>query len=397
MKNLYIFILSLSVISLCSAGTAGAQQTVTLEEAINIALNNRPKMKVAETTIENTRAGKGQSWQIGSTSFGYTQNVQPSAGNMDRELAISQSFGSLMTPFYNNALINKQVRTDELNYELVEREVIAEVKQAWVNYLYAATLCMVYQEQVDVAARLEKVCIDKYECGKINSLEKKQTTAHAAEMRNKLISAIESRNVAAEKLQWVTFSENMIIPEDSVITKITLSRLEPGLANVYTDYYASQVEEQAARINVAKSGFFPGLSAGYTINKIANPTDVNTFNVGLSIPIFFAPQRSQIRQAQFGKMIAEYNAEEQVKSLTNQVEEIIANIKRYEVSIDYYTVHSMPEADELLAETYRHMDEGDVPIQQYIQSFMTALNIRTGYLQELYNYNINVLKYELYR
>ena len=397
MKNLYVFLLSLSVISLCGAGTAAAQQTVTLDEAIGIALRNRPKIKVAEPTIENTRAGKGQSWQIGSTSFGYTQNVQPSAHNMDRELAISQSFGSLMTPFYNNALINKQVRTDELNYELVEREVIAEVKQAWVDYLYAATLCKIYQEQVDVADKLERISEEMYQSGEINKLDKRQTTAHASEMRNKLVTAIQSRSVAAKKLQWVTFADNMIVPEDTVITKISLGKLESGVGDVYRDYYASQIEEQTAKIKVAKSGFFPALSAGYTINKIANPTDVNTFNVGLSIPIFFAPQRSQIRQAQFGKLMAEYNAEEQVKSLDNQVEEIIANIRRYEISIDYYTATSMPDADELLAETYRHMDDGDLQIQQYIQSFNTALNIRTGYLQELYNYNINVLQYELYR
>ena len=59
----------------------------------------------------------------------------------DNQMEITQSLGSLLTPFYKNALVNRQVATGEYYRDLVKKEITAEVKRAWAYYQYAANLC----------------------------------------------------------------------------------------------------------------------------------------------------------------------------------------------------------------------------------------------------------------
>jgi len=56
----------------------------------------------------------------------------------DKEMAFEQSLGSLLTPFYKNVLINRQVQTSTYYRQMVEKEITAEVKRAWAYYQYAS-------------------------------------------------------------------------------------------------------------------------------------------------------------------------------------------------------------------------------------------------------------------
>ena len=65
----------MTAILLSLAISANAQSTVpakvSMEEAIEIALQNNPRLKVATAEIEKARASKGEIWDGGSTSFSY--------------------------------------------------------------------------------------------------------------------------------------------------------------------------------------------------------------------------------------------------------------------------------------------------------------------------------------
>ncbi len=48
-----------------------AQQTVSLEEAVTIALENHPRLKTATASIERSRASR-ESWEVSPTTFNYS-------------------------------------------------------------------------------------------------------------------------------------------------------------------------------------------------------------------------------------------------------------------------------------------------------------------------------------
>ena len=59
---------------------------------------------MAESEIERARVSKGEAWDGGNTSFCYSWGQLNGADRNDNELSVEQSLGSLLTPFYKNAL-----------------------------------------------------------------------------------------------------------------------------------------------------------------------------------------------------------------------------------------------------------------------------------------------------
>ena len=150
----------MTAILLSLAISANAQSTVpakvSMEEAIEIALQNHPRLKVATAEIEKARASKGEIWDGGSTSFSYAWGQLNGEYNKDNEMSIEQSLGSFITPFYKNALVKSQVSTGEYYRNMVKKEIIAEVKRAWTYYQFANSIYNLYKEQDQLAGKLKQ-------------------------------------------------------------------------------------------------------------------------------------------------------------------------------------------------------------------------------------------------
>lgn len=67
LKRLLPFLLFLGILF-----PTHAQQTVSLEEAVTIALENHPRLKTATASIERSRASRGESWEVSPTTFNYS-------------------------------------------------------------------------------------------------------------------------------------------------------------------------------------------------------------------------------------------------------------------------------------------------------------------------------------
>ena len=115
------------MVLLCAPLLTYAQKPVSLEDAIGMARNQSPRLKIAESNIRQAQASKGESWEIAPTSANFSWGQINSDDKHDKQVAVEQNFGSLLTPYYKNALVKNRVRTGEYYRQLVEREVTAEV------------------------------------------------------------------------------------------------------------------------------------------------------------------------------------------------------------------------------------------------------------------------------
>ena len=372
-----------------------SQQTVTLDEAVEMAIENHPQLKSAEAAIQRTKAMRGESWELTPTTVDYSFGQLNGIERKDREISITQSVGSLLTPFYKNALVRRQTETGTHYKELVRREIIAEVKRAWSYYLYTQELCNLYADQNALAAELQRTSELRYEQGDITRLERSMSATMAADMRNKLFQAQEEHKVAAARLQWVCYSATPVVPADSVLTRfIPVAEVSTELQR---SYFESQVREAEARTRIEKSRFFPEFSVGYQRQNILPDKGLNAYVVGASFPIFFNTQRSRIRQAKADAYIARNNAEINMRDMNNRITELQANLRRYDESLRYYTGSALTEAATLIRDAKVQLANSETTIAEYIMSINTALEIRRGYIETLNQYNIAALEYELYR
>lgn len=372
-----------------------SQQRVTLDEAVAMALENHPRLKSADAAVERTRAMRGESWELAPTTVDYSFGQLNGTERNDREISITQSFGSLLTPFYKNALVRRQTETGVHYRELVRREVVAEVKRAWSYYLYTQELCRLYADQNALAAELSRTSELRYQQGDITRLEQSMTATMAAEMRNRLFQAQEEQKVAAARLQWACYADAPLMPSDTLLTRFDAPK--EISADQQRSYFQSQVREAEARTRVEKSRFFPELSFGYQRQNILPDKGLNAYVIGASFPIFFNTRRSRIRQAKADAYIARNDAALNLRNVDNRITELQANLRRYEESLRYYVESALPEAETLVRAARLQLANSETTIAEYIMSLNTALEIRRGYIETLNQYNITALEYELYR
>ena len=372
-----------------------SQQRVTLDAAVAMALENHPRLKSADAAVERTRAMRGESWELAPTTVDYSFGQLNGTERNDREISITQSFGSLLTPFYKNALVRRQTETGGHYRELVRREVVAEVKRAWSYYLYTQELCRLYADQNALAAELSRTSELRYQQGDITRLEQSMTATMAAEMRNRLFQAQEEQKVAAARLQWACYVDAPLMPSDTLLTRFDAPK--EISADLQRSYFQSQVREAEARTRVEKSRFFPELSFGYQRQNILPDKGLNAYVIGASFPIFFNTRRSRIRQAKADAYIARNDAALNLRNVDNRITELQANLRRYEESLRYYVESALPEAETLVRAARLQLANSETTIAEYIMSLNTALEIRRGYIETLNQYNITALEYELYR
>lgn len=391
LKRLLPFLLFLGILF-----PTHAQQTVSLEEAVTIALENHPRLKTATASIERSRASRGESWEVSPTTFNYSWGQINGETRNDNQMEITQSLGSLLTPFYKNALVNRQVTTGEYYRDLVKKEITAEVKRAWAYYQYAFHLCALYKEQIEWAGRLRKASQLRYEQGDITLLERNMSSTLVADLQTRLSQAEEELQLAARRFSWTCYSDSPLLPMDTTLVLFPARVAEIAPSDIHLNYFRSVADEKKAMLRIERSRFFPELSVGYVRQKIAPLSGLDSWMVGISFPVLFFPQHSRVRQAKIDSYIARTEAESNIRQLNNKVEELSVALRKEGEHIRYYTTGALPEAEALLKSATVQFKENETDITQFVQSLNAAREIRRGYIEAVYAYNISALELELY-
>lgn len=374
-----------------------AQQVVTLEQAIELAKQNHPRLKTAAAAVRQAKAGRGEVLELAPTEFGYSWGQLNGEIKKDKQWEVNQNLGSLLTPFYKNVLVNRQIATGTFYHRIVEKEVVPEVKRAWAYYLYAYNLRSLYNDQNQWAEELQRIGELRYQQGEITLLEKNMAATMAADLKNRLFQSQEEEKLALARLNWACYAGQPIVPADTALVQFPADIETPTYSEAHLKYFQSQAGEAKAQLNVERSRFFPELSLGYVRQDILPLKGLNSWMVSVSFPIYFLPRHSKVKQAKATAFIARTEAEANTRNLYNKVSEAIANLRRQSESLHYYTSSALKEADELMKVAALQLRHSETDITEFIQAVNVARDIRRGYIETVYQYNIAALEYELFK
>ena len=387
-KKFFFFLLLLALLPI----PMRAQQVVTLEQAIELAKQNHPRLKTAAAAVRQAKAGRGEVLELAPTEFSYSWGQLNGEIKKDKQWEVSQNLGSLLTPFYKNVLVNRQIATGTFYRRIVEKEVVAEVKRAWAYYLYAYNLRSLYNDQNKWAEQLQRIGELRYQQGEITLLEKNIATTMAADLKNRLFQSQEEEKLALARLNWACYADSSIVPADTALVQFPADIEAPTYSEAHLRYFQSQAGEAKAQLNIERSRFFPELSLGYVRQDILPLKGLNSWMVGVSFPIYFLPHHSKVKQAKAAAFIARTEAEANTRNLYNKVSEAIANLRRQSESLRYYTSSALKEADELMKVASLQLRHSETDITEFIQAVNVARDIRRGYIETVYQYNIAALE-----
>lgn len=108
------------------------------------------------------------------------------------------------------------------------------------------------------------------------------------------------------------------------------------------------------------------------------------------------PQRSRARQARIAMQAAGWEAEANRQQLSNKVSELQSQLARQRERLTYYQQAAIKEAEALQQSATQKFQENETDISEFIQSLNTVREIKRGYIETVYAYNVTLLELELY-
>jgi cobalt-zinc-cadmium resistance protein CzcA len=384
----------------------------SLDEAIQVAIQNNPTLKAADLQTQQERALKGASWNLSKTNFSLTHGQYSSIYDNDNQFNISQSIEFPTVYANQNKLAKARMEASEWRKNATQNELVQQVKATWYILWFEKSKRQLLLEQDSIYQRFVRAAGLRYQTGESNLLEKATAESQVAEIKAMLQQNQSDIEIYQTQLQTLL---NLESPID-----ITLGNLKARESSVLLDtqgiannptlaWFRQQMEVAEREKSVEKSRLLPDLTVGYFNQSLNGPNqdlDGNPvtftssdrftgFQVGIAIPIFGAKsQGSVIKAAELKKQENEARLQAVTNELQGRLRSLIQQYQKFQTSIDYYEQNALPQAELILKQAQKGFENGEIGYVEYIQGLNRALTVRFNYLDILNQYNQTIIQIE---
>lgn len=358
------------LLCICSF-TIHAQEKITLEEAIEIALSESNTIKIADMTIEKTGYAKKGAYSALYPNINATGNYQRTlkkqvmamemAGQaMEIEVGMSNNVSAGVTAAMPlvNAQLWQSLKLSALDVELAIEQarsskisLVSQVKQSFYAVLLAKEAYNVYKEVYDNAQKNFEDVEKKYNVGKASEFEYLRAKVNVNNAEPEVFNAESSVELAIWQLKAIMGIdlnteldvEGELKDYTEELTVMTLAASDTVSFENNTNLLQLRLQDEmlSRTIKMTKFQYIPTLSASfaYNYNAMGNTFDMswNPYSVvalSLNIPIFDGfSKRNNIRQYKKTQDILRLNIEDTERNLNialeNYRDQMNTSVKRF--------------------------------------------------------------------
>ena len=399
-------------LSLLSSGNLNAQNSsksniTTLEEAIEVGLENNGDVKVAQTNIELQQQGKRTAFDLQKTDIGIQYGQYNSFEN-DIGVDINQNFDFPTVYSSQRKVAKEKVVGSQIQLTATENDLKRNIRKEWYQLAYFKEKEKLLRYQDTIYSKFLKAATIRYEVESTSYLEKIAAETKVMELQNELKMVGADIAIQEQKLRvllndssGLKFTPSELDERVFVVTQET-SQIEN---NPLLSYSKQQVRIAQAEKSVQSSKLLPSFSLGYfnqsmigsqTINgNIAGSSDrFSGIQAGISIPLFFGSYNGNIKAAQFKTEIAQTNVDYYETKLKGSYQQQMQEVLKYQNSLNYYKEKAIPQADLIIENTQKSFDSGSIGYVEYFQNLNQGLELKFNYLELLNGYNQTIINLE---
>lgn len=363
--------LLLLIVFLSGSVFMNAQEKITLDEAIEIALSESNTIKIADMTIEKTGYAKKGAYSALYPNISATGNYQRTLKKQVMVMEMGGQAMSIEVGTSNNVsagitaampLVNAQLwqslKLSALDVELAIEQarsskisLVSQVKQSFYAVLLAKEAYDVYKEVYDNAQKNFEDTEKKYNVGKASEFEYLRAKVNVNNAEPEVFNAESSVKLAIWQLKaimGIDLSTELDVEgklsdytEELLASELTANDTVSFENNTNLIQLRIQDEMLSKTIKMTKFQYIPTLSASfaYNYNAMGNTFDMswNPYSVvalSLNIPIFSGfSKRNSIREYQKTQDILRLNIEDAERNLNialeNYKDQMNTSVKRY--------------------------------------------------------------------
>ncbi len=402
------------------ANNSGAQERLTLQQAIELAMANNPQVLAAQKEVEAANARILQAEAFPNLEFGLNWDETPS--NFDVSKAGERNIGLVQPVEFPGkrgargqvAKIESQFLEGSLRRTklLVSADVKRAYYQAWLNQKSVAN----FEAIADLLQQFRETATARYQAQKVTFLEVLRAKTELAKINNELIAARrEAQNALAElnRLLDRPGSTPLALADD--LTYQPFTKTVEMVVNEMRQFSVSRrlsetlVERGRAQMRLAQKSYLPDFAVGLFSQKrdgqppftSENPLGVTEgglwgIEVGASIPLWFwKGPRGQAEEARAFFDLAQIQLEAVNRNVTTAIENSHRSVKAAEEQVRLFEETLLRDVEDELRTGISHYQTDQIDALNLIDIYRTYTETKAEYYRALFNYNVALADLEV--
>ncbi|KAF2331280.1 TolC family protein [Flavobacterium daemonense] len=384
---------TLRLITFLLASTATfAQQSISLEKAIELAKTNNIDLKIADKEIEKQTLLKKAAFQPDPLQVQY-QGGQFNSADFDHNVSVQQFF-----PLGNITKANRQLQEElaklaEKRKALSSYELEKAVTLAYYQYLYGVSIQKLNSELNEIYTKFLKNAELRFKTGESGNIEVISAKAKVKEIETQKAQLQYDLAIYQKQLQFFVQTDENIIPDETVSLKFQFTESQNTKAEVLmTDFYQQQISVYQKEAGTFKALRTPKVGLGYFAQTINTESLFQGFTAGLQIPLFGGVNTTKAKAAEISISQSEMALNKNKIILNLQKEELQNNFQKQQKNLEYYQNEGQQYANQIIETAQKSYANGDMSYWSYISFLNQAIDIKKQYAEATHSYNQSAIE-----
>lgn len=385
---------ALTVIALLVSTFSFAQntQTVTLEQALELAKKNNATLKIADKEIEKQNALKKTAFQPDPLQIQY-QGGQFNSADYDHNVSVQQYFPIGKITKANRQLQEELTKLAEKRKAMSEYEIEKAVTLSYYQYLYGVELQKLNNELNSIYVKFLKNAELRFKTGESGNIEVISAKAKVKEIETIKAQIEYDLTIYQKQLQYFVQSDNEVVPDVTsplqYKTTIEVNSKAEGLVN---DYYAQQILVSQKETDVFKAQKMPKLGVGYFAQTIDTESLFQGFTAGLQIPLFGGVNTARAKASEISVSQSQMELDQNKLALKLKKEELQNEFDKQQKALQYYQNEGLEYADQIINTAQKSYANGDMSYWSYISFLNQAIDIKKQNAEAVHLYNQSAIQ-----
>jgi heavy metal efflux system protein len=374
-----------------------AQERISVDEAVNRALNKNPEMKLADQKIQKEVA------------------LRPAMINLDNPSLIFEAptgrgqRPGLMQTFQYPGVYSAQIRAQKTRVNLSETEkqinrnsLVYRVKTTYTDLQFLLEKVKLLRGQDSVYSDILRVNEVRYKVGQISNLEKINGESQYKRIQyNRAQAEADLRN-AKYQLSYLlgSPSDTAFVPNEKFqrgIAPVALTESDTTLFenNPLTNYNRQSRLYNQQLLRAEKRRQLPGLALGYLDQGDTREGQITPvqyrLQFGITLPIWYWVKRANVNAAKKNVEMAQTQAQITNYQLGTELSKAIADYRQNNQNLEYFETVGIKQAEEIIRDSRENYRLGTIGYYAYLQNLELAYQIELNYLESLKKYNQSII------
>ncbi len=380
-----------------------AQESVTLDKAVEMALKNNMTIKNERLLTEYQNRLSRTGIDIPKTNLAFEYGQFNSAFH-DKKYSVTQSMNFPAVYIRQRKVLKENYQSALLELSLKEAELKREVSESYFLLLNMSEKEIILSEMDSIYAGFLSRAELRNSKGETDALEMITASSQRAQISMQLNQLLLDKETELMKFQLLLNSDSRLIPE-ATTTKLNYTG-KPD-TSVAGSHLSVRVLEKQKLISLAsekleRSRLMPDLFAGYNLMSIkgTGPDDIyyddetrfGSVQFGIGIPLFFGAQRAKIRAAGLLSEIARNNYLTGLKNFQNKINYAYRQFELSAEKVRYFEKNGADNGKRIIDIANAQFTNGEINYLEWTILVNNAASFRTGYADAVFELNSAVLE-----